>query len=226
MIHRYSKLLMIVVAVAVTIGSIVGHLFAGEDQAKEKQSKTKAPEKFQVRFETSKGVFVVEVVRKWSPNGADRFHELVKKKFYDGCRFFRVIDGFMAQFGINGDPEVETKWRENNIKDDPVVESNKRGFVSFAKSGRPNSRTTQLFINYTDNSRLDESGFAPFGRVTEGMKVVDSLYDAYGESPSQTRIQRDGNEYLKEMFPKLDYIKKATIVTKKKDGDDKTEKNE
>jgi len=224
MIHRHFRLSIIVVALAVTIGSIVPHLIAGEDQEAEKASKAKAPEKFLVRFETSKGVFIVEVVRKWSPNGADRFHELVKKKFFDDCRFFRVLDGFMAQFGINGDPAVQEKWVKNNIKDDPVVESNKRGFLSFAKSGQPNSRTTQLFINYKNNSRLDQLGFSPFGRVVDGMKVVDSLYNGYGEGtpngrgPAQDRIQEEGNKYLKASFPKLDFIKKARIVTKKKEG--------
>jgi peptidyl-prolyl cis-trans isomerase A (cyclophilin A) len=177
----------------------------------------KVPDTFQVKFETSKGNFVIEVTRKWAPLGADQFHKAIGEGFYNDCRFFRVIEGFMVQFGINGDPKVQKKWVDAKIKDDPVVESNKRGYVSFATSGK-DSRTTQMFINFGDNSRLDRSGFAPFGNVVEGMKVVDSLYNGYGEGaptgngPSQGRLQSDGNVYLKKDFPKLDYIKKATIV--------------
>lgn len=177
-----------------------------------------APEKYQAKFETSQGDFVIEVTRSWSPNGADRFYNLVKSGFYDEARFFRVLDGFMAQFGINGDPAVQAKWRDANIPDDPVVESNQRGYVTFAKTGLPNSRSTQVFINFADNRNLDEMGFSPFGKVVEGMDVVDKLYSGYGEGapqgfgPDQGRIQEEGNAYLKRDFPKLDYIKKATIV--------------
>ncbi len=181
-------------------------------------STTGAPEKFLVKLETTKGDIVIEVNRSWSPHGADRIYELVQNGFYDGTKFFRVISGFMAQIGINGDPTVQEKWREANIQDDPVVESNKRGYVTFAKSGAPNSRSTQIFINYGDNSRLDRDGFSPFGRVIEGMEVVDSLYSDYGEGapagigPDQTRIQFEGNEYLEREYPELDAIKTATIV--------------
>ena len=133
------------------------------------------PETFQAKFETSKGDFIVEVTRRWSPNGADHFHELVTSGFYDGCRFFRVVPGFMVQWGINGDPQLQSQWQDNTIDDDPVVQSNKRGFITFAKTGRPNSRSTQLFINFGDNSSLDRDGFSPFGRVIEGMDVVNSL---------------------------------------------------
>jgi peptidyl-prolyl cis-trans isomerase A (cyclophilin A) len=184
-------------------------------------SEDQAPEKFQAKFETTKGDFVIEVNRSWSPHGADRFYNLVKSGFFDGCAFFRVIEGFMAQFGINGDPEVQKKWRDANIPDDRVVESNKRGYVTFAKSAMPNSRSTQIFINFGDNSRLDRDGFSPFGRVTSGMDVVDSLYNGYGEGfpggrgPDQGRIQSQGNKYLNADFPKLDSIKKATIVEPK-----------
>ena len=140
----------------------------------------KAPKMFRVKFETSVGDFVVEVNRDWSPNGADRFYNLVKNKFYDECRFFRVLDGFMAQVGINGNPVVQALWRDKTIKDDPVVESNKRGYVTFAKSGRPNSRSTQFYINYGDNSRLDRSGFSPFAKVVQGMdrpkRMSESTY--------------------------------------------------
>jgi peptidyl-prolyl cis-trans isomerase A (cyclophilin A) len=176
-----------------------------------------APTTFKVRFETSKGDFIVEVQRGWAPAGADRFYNLVKNGFYDGARFFRVISGFMAQFGINGDPKVSAVWREQRIKDDPVQQSNTRGFIAYAMAG-PNTRTTQLFINYGDNSRLDQRGFAPFGRVIAGMEVVDQLYAAYGEGapqgrgPSQVRIQQEGNAYLTSSFPELDYIKKATPI--------------
>ena len=176
----------------------------------------KAPALYKVRFDTSKGPFVVEVHRDWAPNGADRFYNLVKNGFFDDARFFRVISGFMVQFGINGDPRVSAPWRSATIKDDPVRQSNKRGYITFATSG-PDSRTSQVFINFADNSRLDGQGFAPFGQVTSGMNVVDALYSAYGEGapsgrgPAQGRIQGEGNAYLKKDFPDLDYIKKATI---------------
>jgi peptidyl-prolyl cis-trans isomerase A (cyclophilin A) len=178
----------------------------------------KAPDVFQAKFETTKGAFVIEVTRAWAPLGADRFHNLVKNGYYDNCRFFRVLAGFMAQFGINGDPKLNAAWRQAQIKDDPVKQSNKRGFVTYAMGG-PNTRTTQLFINYNDrNSQLDSQGFSPFGKVVEGMKVVDSLYADYGEGgaggPDQGRIQMEGNAYLEKGFPKLDYIKSAVIVAK------------
>ena len=179
--------------------------------------KEQAPPVYKVEFDTSKGPFVVEVHRDWAPNGADRFYNLVKNGFYDNTRFFRVIEGFMAQFGVNGDPKVSAVWRESRIKDDPVKVSNKRTFVTFATAG-PNTRTTQIFISYGDNSNLDSQGFSPFGQVVSGMKVVDSLYSGYGEGapggrgPNQTRVQSEGNAYLASSFPNLDYVKKATIV--------------
>jgi peptidyl-prolyl cis-trans isomerase A (cyclophilin A) len=177
-----------------------------------------ADEPFRVKFETSQGNFVIEVHPDWSPNGAARFKELVEAKYYDECRFFRVIDGFMAQFGMHGDPKVNAAWKEKTIKDDPVKESNTRGRVTFAMTGQPNSRTTQLFINYKDNSALDRQRFAPFGEVVEGLDVVDKLYKDYGEGaprgngPSQERIAADGNKYLADKFPRLDFIKTARIV--------------
>jgi peptidyl-prolyl cis-trans isomerase A (cyclophilin A) len=179
--------------------------------------KEQAPPIYKVEFDTSKGPFVVEVHRDWAPNGAERFYNLVKNGFYDNTRFFRVIEGFMAQFGVNGDPKVSAVWRESRIKDDPVKVSNKRTFVTFATAG-PNTRTTQIFISYGDNSNLDSQGFSPFGQVVSGMKVVDSLYSGYGEGapggrgPNQTRVQSEGNAYLASSFPNLDYVKKATIV--------------
>lgn len=180
----------------------------------------KAPETFQVEFETTKGSFTIEVTRKWSPVGADHFHALVKKRFYNDCGFFRNVDGFMVQFGINGDPEVQTKNR-GTIKDDPVVASNQRGMITYAKTGAPNSRSTQLFINFGNNSFLDGQGFSPFGRVIKGMDVVDSLNNEYGERPNQGQIQTRGNEYLKSAFPRLDYIKSAKIVGDEESSADK-----
>jgi peptidyl-prolyl cis-trans isomerase A (cyclophilin A) len=176
-----------------------------------------APATYKVQFDTSKGPFVVEVHRDWAPNGADRFYNLVKNGFFDNDRFFRVVTGFMVQFGINGDPKLSSVWREARIKDDPVKQSNARGFVTFATAG-PNTRTTQVFINFADNSMLDNQGFAPFGKVVSGMNVVDALYADYGEGaprgrgPAQDRIQREGNAYLTAEFGNMDYIKKATIV--------------
>jgi peptidyl-prolyl cis-trans isomerase A (cyclophilin A) len=178
----------------------------------------KAPDVFKTKFATTKGDFVIEVHRDWSPNAADRFYNLVKLGFYDDTRFFRAVDGFMVQFGITGDPAVNAKWQEQGIPDDPVKESNKRGFVTFAQRNTPNTRSTQVFINYGDNSRLDGMRFAPFGRVVAGMDVVDSLYKGYGEGapmgagPDQGRIQGEGNAYLDARFPKLDAIKQAEIA--------------
>src|ERR1700728_4761758 len=175
-----------------------------------------APPTYRVDFDTSKGSFVVEVHRDWAPNGADRFYNLVKNGFYDNARFFRVVSGFMVQFGIHGDPKISATWREARIKDDPVRQSNKRGFIPFATAG-PNTRTTQVFINFGDNQGLDGQGFAPFGQIVSGMNVVDALFSGYGEGapqgsgPAQDRVQREGNTYLTSQFAKLEYIKKATI---------------
>src|SRR4029077_13507665 len=170
----------------------------------------KAPATFKARFDTSKGAFVVQVNRDWAPNGADRFYNLVKNGFFDNTRFFRVISGFMVQFGINGDPKLSPAWRNAKIPDDAVKQSNKRGNITFATSG-PNSRTTQVFINFKDNAGLDGQGFAPFGQVVTGMDVVDKINAQYGEQPNQGSIQSEGNVYLNKDFPKLDYVKSATI---------------
>ena len=176
----------------------------------------KAPATYKVKFDTSKGAFVVEVHRDWAPNGADRFYNLVKNGFYNDARFFRVISDFMVQFGINGNPKISAVWRDANIKDDPVKASNKRGYITFATAG-PDTRTTQVFINFANNAGLDDQGFAPFGQVISGMEVVDSLYSGYGEGapqghgPNQGVVQSMGNAYLDKAFPKLDYIKTATI---------------
>jgi peptidyl-prolyl cis-trans isomerase A (cyclophilin A) len=171
-----------------------------------------APATYKARFETSAGVFVVQVTRDWAPIGADRFYNLVKNGFYDDVRFFRVLDGFMAQFGMSGNPGIQAAWRTAQLKDDPVKQSNKRGYITFATAG-PNTRTTQVFINFEDNAPLDAQGFAPFGQVVEGMDVVDKLYSGYGRNnvPDQARITKEGNAYLTKSYPRLDYVKKATI---------------
>ena len=175
------------------------------------------PGVFRVQFETSKGDFVVEVKRELAPHGADRFYELVARRFYDGCRFFRVLRGFVVQWGINGDPAVQRQWVSAMIPDDPVKATNKPGAITYAKSG-PNTRTTQVFINLVDNARLDKSGFAPFGEVVSGMEVLERFYSDYGEGrprgngPAQDMIQKQGNEYLEREFPRLDYIKRATLL--------------
>lgn len=179
--------------------------------------KETAPAVYRARFDTSAGVFVVEVHRDWAPHGADRFYNLVKNGFYDDARFFRVISGFMVQFGISADPAVSAVWRPAMLPRDPVKESNKRGYITYAMGASPDTRTTQVFINFADNTNLDGMGFAPFGRVVTGMDVVDKIYAGYGEGaprgkgPEQGRIQMEGNAYLTKEFPKLDYIKKATI---------------
>jgi peptidyl-prolyl cis-trans isomerase A (cyclophilin A) len=176
----------------------------------------KAPSVYKAKFDTSKGTFVIEVHRDWAPNGADRFYNLVKNGFFNDVRFFRAIDGFMVQFGINGDPKVSAPWRAAQIKDDAVKQSNQPGYVSFATAG-PNTRTTQVFINFGDNSNLDADGFAPFGKIVSGMNVVDSLFSGYGDTaprgrgPDPRRVHMEGNAYLVQDFPKLDYISKATI---------------
>ena len=175
-----------------------------------------APPVYKAKFDTTKGAFVIEVHRDWAPNGADRFYNLVKNGFYDNVRFFRVITGFMVQFGIHGDPKVSAPWREAQLKDDPVKQSNKRGYITYAMAG-PNTRTSQVFINFGDNGSLDSQGFSPFGRVVTGMEVVDKLNAEYGEGaprgrgPDQSRMQMEGNAYLTKDFARLDYVKKATI---------------
>lgn len=177
----------------------------------------KAPDTFKAKFTTTKGDFVIQVHRDWAPNGADRFYNLVKNGYFQDVAFFRAIEGFMVQFGIHGSPKVNAAWRQARIPDDPVKQSNKPGYVTFATSGK-DSRTVQLFINYADNARLDQMDFAPVGQVVEGMDVVNSLYKGYGEGapggrgPHQGRLQMEGNDYLRKEFPKLDYIKTASIV--------------
>jgi peptidyl-prolyl cis-trans isomerase A (cyclophilin A) len=215
---------LFVVAIALAFSVIPGPVAAQESAQpnveklmKPEQLTETAPEKYKVKFDTSKGEFIVDVTRAWTPAGADRFYNLVKNGFYNNVRFFRVIEGFMVQFGINGDPKINNVLRMARIKDDPVKQSNTRGYITFAKTGEPNSRTTQVFINFGDNSRLDKDGFAPFGKVSKGMDIVDSLYAGYGGTPSdsQPRIQAEGNAFLEKTFPKLDYVKTATIMPAK-----------
>ena len=176
-----------------------------------------SPGSYRVKFATTKGNFTVEVTRAWAPKGADRFYRLVSEGYFKDVRFFRVLPGFMAQFGMSGNPALNAKLDSLRIPDDPVAQSNKRGMITFATAG-PNTRSHQFFINYGDNASLDLQGFSPFGKVVEGMKVVDALYGGYGEGapnglgPSQDSIATKGNEYLQRAFPKLDYIKSATLV--------------
>jgi peptidyl-prolyl cis-trans isomerase A (cyclophilin A) len=176
--------------------------------------KEKAPDTFQVKFETTRGDFTMDVTRAWAPNGVDRFYNLVRNHFYDNMVIFRVVPDFVVQFGISSYPPVNAAWRGDTITDDPVLQSNKRGYVTFAKAGA-NSRTTQIFISFKDNSRLDAMGFAPFATVNkDGMKIVNKFYDQYGDAPSneQDSIQAQGKAFLDKKYPKLDVIKHATIV--------------
>ncbi len=177
----------------------------------------KAPEVYKARFTTTKGEFVLEIHRDWAPNGADRFYNLVKNGYYDGAPFFRVVPGFMVQFGVNPNPAVNMKWMPARIQDDPVKQSNTPGMITFAMGG-PNTRTTQVFINYGNNGNLDGMGFPPFGKVVSGMEVVQALYAGYGDAPNfggngpdQGRAQTEGAAYLDKDFPKFDKIKQARI---------------
>ncbi len=169
-----------------------------------------APATYKAKFDTSKGAFVIEVHRDWAPKGADRFYNLVKNGFFDDARFFRVVPDFMVQFGIHGDPAIQKNWANANIQDDAKSQSNKKGFVTFATRG-PNTRTTQVFVNFKDNGFLDAQGFTPFGQVVSGMEIVEHINSQYGEKPNQGSIQSEGNAYLNKDFPKLDFVKKATI---------------
>jgi peptidyl-prolyl cis-trans isomerase A (cyclophilin A) len=204
----------VVIAVAVLLAT--GALVAQADLSKLKdpgQLSERAPDLFRARFDTSQGPFVIAVEREWAPLAADRFYNLVKNGFYNETRFFRVLDGFMVQFGLHADPDVQSAWRSTNLKDEPVTKSNTRGFVSFTRESSPNSRYTMIFINSKDNSYLDADGFSPFGQVVSGMEIVDRLYSGYGRQnvPDQRRILREGNAYLLAEYPKLDFVKIATI---------------
>jgi peptidyl-prolyl cis-trans isomerase A (cyclophilin A) len=173
--------------------------------------KEKAPDVYDVKFQTTKGDFVIHVTRSWAPIGADRFYSLVKHGFFTDAPFFRIVPGFIVQFGLSGDPAVNRVWKDANLKDDPVTQSNKPGYITFATAG-PNTRTTQLFISYGSNDFLDKQGFAPFGQVTSGMDVLKNLYSGYGEKPDQGAITNQGKAYIDKNFPNIDSIKSATIV--------------
>lgn len=181
------------------------------------EMKAHAPATFRVKFETSRGDVVIEVHRDWAPIGADRFYVLARSGYFDGVRFFRVLPGFVAQFGMHGDPAVAAAWFDQRLADDPVKHSNSRGTLTFATAG-PNTRTTQLFINYGNNAMLDGQGFSPFGEVVQGMEVVDAFYSGYGEGaprgrgPDQGRIRSEGNVYLERDFPQLDYVKRVEVL--------------
>jgi peptidyl-prolyl cis-trans isomerase A (cyclophilin A) len=209
---RWVVTLALVVAVASCGGRTEGGAESGAEGANPlldpygDAMRARAPARYQARFETSAGV-----TRAWAPRGADRLYNLVRHGFFDGARFFRVIPGFVVQFGINGDPAISARWRDATIPDDPVTQSNARGTLTFATAG-PNTRTTQLFINYADNRRLDGMGFAPVGVVVEGMDVVDRVFAGYGETPDQGLIESRGTAYLAPQFPQLDSIARATIV--------------
>lgn len=200
----------IVVFVATTLLSGQVNLEKLKDPA---QLTEHAPDQYRARFDTSKGVFVIAVTREWAPLAADRFYNLVKNGFYNDSRFFRVLSGFMAQWGLHADPSVQSAWQTANLKDEPVKKSNTRGFVSFTRESSPNSSYTMVFINYKDNSYLDADGFAPFGEVVSGMDVAERLYSGYGRQnvPDQRRILRDGNAYLQAEYPMLDFVKSAAI---------------
>ena len=169
-----------------------------------------APETYRVTLDTSKGPVAIDVTREWSPLGADRFYALVKSGYYDGARFFRIVPGFVVQIGLAGDPVLSKKWSTRPLLDEPVKQSNTRGYVSFAMSGK-NSRTAQIFVNLGDNARLDAMGFAPFGLVSSGMENIDLLNSEYGESPEQPKIEEEGNPYLEKEFPNLDFIRHAAV---------------
>jgi peptidyl-prolyl cis-trans isomerase A (cyclophilin A) len=221
MMKRLNVLPVLTLALMLAVVSLVMGQAATNAALKNPAAlKEMSPASYKVNFDTSAGTFVVEVHRDWAPNGADRFYNLVKNGYYDNVRFFRVIPNFMVQFGIHGDPALNTVWREARIPRDPVKQSNTRGYITYAMQGGPqgpDTRTVQVFINFGNNAGLDGQGFAPFGRVTQGMNVVDKIYSGYGEGapsgkgPDQGRLQAQGNDYLTKDFPRLDYIKKATI---------------
>ena len=173
------------------------------------------PDVWRVRWDCSMGAFVIEVHKDWAPIGAQRFYDLCKSGFYDQARFFRVVKEprpFMAQVGIAADPSVQAQWRDNTIQDDPVQQSNTKGMVTFAKTGAPNSRSTQVFINFSDNSFLDDQGFAPFAKIVDGMGAVMDINGEYGEQPKQQMIQMQGNDYLIPAFPRLDYVEEVQLL--------------
>ncbi len=212
-----------IVLVAAALGALSGCSSSTEEAKKEtappkqEAKQEQAPDTFNVNFDTSKGPVILECHRDWAPLGVDHFYSLVKLGFYDGNRFFRYSRNFIVQFGINGDPKLNAQWANINLPDDPVKQSNVRGTLTYATAG-PRTRSTQLFINLRNNAPLDQQGFAPICKVTSGMDVIDNLYSGYGEipdmggqGPDPHMIETQGNDYLANHFPRLDYIKKATI---------------
>jgi len=200
--------------VRATLALCLGLMAAG---CRKPAPKVVVPEVFRVKFETTQGDFVVEATRAWSPHGVDRFHELVRMRYFDEGRFYRVLRGFIAQFGVHRDFNVHATWRNFFIVDDPPRQKNLRGTLTFAKSG-PNTRSTEIFINLADNAVLDDQSFVPFGKIVEGMEVIDKLYSGYGEMRPEGkeidagRVEEETNEYLVPRFPKLDYIKRARLL--------------
>lgn len=210
----FRTLFVLVAILALSVSVAVAQPAAKASLTNPAAFKEQAPAVFKANFETDIGSFVIEVHRDWSPNGADRFYNLVKSGYLDGVKFFRVMPGFMVQFGMHGDPAVQAAWSSARIQDDPVKESNSRGYVTFAKPNAPNARSTQIFINFADNAGLDAQGFSPFGKVVTGMAVVDKINAKYGAAPGndQGNIASGGNAYLDKTYPGLTFIKKATIV--------------
>jgi len=191
--------------------ALVGCSSSNRTKTESTATAERAPDKFTVNLDTSKGPVSIEIYREWAPIGVDRFYQLVKAGFYDGDRFFRIVPNFIVQFGIAADPQVTTRWK-TPMADDPVRQHNVRGTLTYAKTSMPNSRTAQMFINLVDNTQsLDSQGFAPIGLVTVGMDAIDHLYAGYGEAPDQGSIEQQGNAYLQNQFPNLDFIKKASI---------------
>ena len=202
---------LLVLTMALTSCSTTEKVTTGSGPIDPSRWTKESPPSYKARFETTAGAFTVEVQREWAPLGADRFYNLVQSGYFNGARFFRVVPGFVVQFGLSPNPAVSGAWKKTNLADDPVRRSNGRGFLTFATAG-PNTRTTQLFINLGDNLRLDQMGFSPFGLVSEGMEAVDKITAEYGESPQQPEIEQKGEAYLQENFPKLDKITKASIL--------------
>lgn len=208
-----SKLFAPLCALMLVAGLAGSVAFANEALMTPANLNEQAPDNYRVHMETSKGDVVIDITRSWAPKGADRFYNLVKGGYFDDIRFFRVVPNFIVQWGLHADPKVSQAWRQARITDDPVRQSNDRGSIVFATAG-PNTRTTQLFINLKNNPGLDGQGFAPFGTVVEGMEAVDQLFSGYSSrTPDQGRLTREGNAYLKASYPRLDFIKTATIAS-------------
>ena len=212
---RISTLVAIALALSVSAGIAAAQKISLMNPA---AFKDEAPATYNVKFDTTAGVFVVKVTRHWAPKAADRFYNLVKNGFYDGIRFHRAVPNFMTQFGVHGNPTVATIWTRAQFTPDPVKHGNKRMTLTFAMGGKPSTATTQVFINARDNSNLDGQGFAAFGEIVAGQDVAAKIYTGYGDAPSRggsgpdnARMAREGSAYLEKEFPKLDYIKQATI---------------